>query len=394
MKLIWTKERCLEYALRYSTRGEFRKESPSAYGRSLRSKWIDEVCSHMVEMKNPKGYWTKERCKDEALKYKTRSEFNVKSSSAYSKSWESDWLDEICSHMNYFGNRYIRCIYSYEFDDKSVYVGLTFNIEGRKLQHQKRGPVFNHISKTSLLPKFKKLTEYINTDSAKIKEDEFVNNYKENGWILLNVAKTGALGGGDPKWTKEICKKEALKYTNIKDYRKNSLSYRASVRNKWLDEICIHMNRTKNNSGYWTKKKCIEESLKCSSKKEFISKYPGGYAACRKNGWIKEISSHMDNRVLKEKGYWTKERCQEESIKYKMRSIFQKSSISAYQTAINNNWLDEICSHMDVFRKPKWTKDLCLEEALKYTKSDFRKNSPSAYERSRKSGWMNLLIFK
>ncbi len=49
---------------------------------------------------------------------------------------------------------------------------------------------------------------------------------------------------------------------------------------------------------------------------------------------------------------------------------------------------------MDVFRKPKWTKDLCLEEALKYTKSDFRKNSPSAYERSRKSGWMNLLIFK
>lgn len=50
MKLTWTKERCLEDALRYSTRGEFCKESPSAYARSLRCKWIDEVCSHMITL--------------------------------------------------------------------------------------------------------------------------------------------------------------------------------------------------------------------------------------------------------------------------------------------------------------------------------------------------------
>ena len=76
-----------------------------------------------------------------------------------------------------------------------------------------------------------------------------------------------------------------------------------------------------------------------------------------------------------------------------MRSVFQNNSISAYQTSINNNWLDEICSHMDVFRKPKWTKDFCLQEALKYTKSEFRKKSPSAYERSRKSGWLDDLSY-
>jgi hypothetical protein len=347
----------------------------------------------MIEIKNPKGYWTKERCKEVALKYKTRGEFSLKNISGYSKAWKNDWLDEICSHMNYTGNRFYRCIYSYEFDDKSVYVGLTFNLDERENQHKKRGPVFNYINKTSLSPKFKKLTEYISTDIAKIKEDEFINHYKEDGWFLLNVAKPGSLGGNDRKWTKEICKKEALKYTNINDYRKNSLSYKASVRNKWLDEISSHMNRTKNNSGYWSKEKCIEEALKCSSKKEFETKHPGGYAACRKNGWIIEISSHMNNRISKEKGYWTKEKCQEESIKYKSRSTFQKNNISAYQTSINNNWLDDICSHMVICRNPNWTKELCLEEALKYTKSDFRKKSPSAYERSRKSGWLGDLIF-
>jgi hypothetical protein len=86
---------------------------------------------------------------------------------------------------------------------------------------------------------------------------------------------------------------------------------------------------------------------------------------------------------------WTKERCLEEALRYNTRGEF----FSAYQTSINNNWLDDICSHMVICRNPNWTKELCLEEALKYTKSDFRKKSPSAYERSRKSGWLSDLIF-
>ena len=390
MKIIWTKDRCILEALKYNTKNSFRNNSPSAYNKSLKKKWINDICIHMNEIKKPKDYWSKERCQEEALKYKTRGEFSIKNS-GYSKAWENNWLDEICTHMKYIGNHYSRCIYSYEFDDKSVYVGLTFNIEIRNGQHRRKGPVFNHINNTSLLPKFNILTEYINTDNAKIKEEEYVNFYKENGWNILNRVRTGALGGGERRWTKEKCKNEALKYSNIKDYRNNSLSYRASVRNKWLDEICTHMNRTKNHTGYWTKEKCIEESLKCASKKEFENRYPGGYASCRKNGWVKEISSHMNNRICKEKGYWTKEKCQEESIKYKMRSEFRKKSTSAYQTAINNNWINDICSHMIVYRKPIWTKELCFEEALKYTKSEFRRRSPSAYERSRKEGWLDEL---
>jgi len=346
MKTIWTKDRCLEEALKFKTKNDFRNNSPSAYNKSLKRKWINDICTHMNEIKKPRDYWTKEECHKESLKYSTRSEFNRESVSAYSKAWEKNWLDDICNHMKYCGNKFKRCIYVYEFSDKHAYVGLTFNIDTRNQQHSKRGPVFNHIKSTNLNPEFKKITDYINVDDAKIKELDYINLYKKNGWKLLNSAKPGACGGGDRKWTKEKCEVEALKYSNVGDYKKNSLSYRAAVRNKWLDDICTHMNRKKNPYNYWTKEKCQEEALKFKTRKEFELKFRGGYAASRINGWLDEICSHMNKVKVKPAGYWTKEKCHEESIKYKYRSDFQKGSISAYTISVRNKWLDEICQHM------------------------------------------------
>ena len=46
------------------------------------------------------GYWTLERCKEDALKYNSRSEWWKKSKSSYNKSSKEGWLDECCSHMN------------------------------------------------------------------------------------------------------------------------------------------------------------------------------------------------------------------------------------------------------------------------------------------------------
>ena len=51
-------------------------------------------------MKNPKGYWTKEKCQEESSKYTNRNDFEIYSKSSYNKAKEKDWLDEICSHMN------------------------------------------------------------------------------------------------------------------------------------------------------------------------------------------------------------------------------------------------------------------------------------------------------
>ena len=347
IKNVWTKEKCQEEALKYNSRSDFRKNSMSSYNKSIKKKWLDEICSHMIVKRNKNGFWTKEKCQEEALKYNSRSDFNKNSISAYSKSWDSNWLDDICSHMLSLGNKYNRCIYSYEFEDNYVYVGLTHNIEKRNKQHMKKGPVFNHIKNTGILPKLIKLTDYLECDKAKIKESEYMIFYKLNGNILLNSAKSGALGGGLGKWSKEKCQVEALKYGSIKEYR-NCKSYRAAVRNKWLDDICSHMSRSKKPSGYWIKEKCQEEALKYNTLNKFRINSPGSFLASKNNNWLDDICSHMIITKNKPKGYWTKEKCLEEALKYSKRSLLQKYSISAYQTSINNKWLDEVCSHMSL----------------------------------------------
>ncbi len=182
----WTKEKCKEEALRFQTRQEFRKISPTASSKVRKMGWDKELCSHMEKKKTPKDYWTVIKILKEAKNYNTRSEFKNKSSSAYraalklgilervckhmistavifsnnrtkwiksacmkearkynslkefirsspvayGKALEKGWIDEIGSHLTRSGNRYKRGIYIYEFKDKSVYVGLTRNFSG------------------------------------------------------------------------------------------------------------------------------------------------------------------------------------------------------------------------------------------------------------------------
>ena len=199
LKNIWTKEECHQKALLCNTRIEFQKNYTKYYQKALKENWLDEICSHMILLKN---IWTKEHCKIEALKYETRSEFYYKSQNIYHIAYKNNWLDEICSHMilNNAYN-YPREIYAYEFSDNHVYIGLTKNIEIRNKYRykQQNDAVILHINKTNLTPKLIKLTELIPAKEAQIKEAEFINQYKENNWNILNKAKAGSLGGSYKK---------------------------------------------------------------------------------------------------------------------------------------------------------------------------------------------------
>lgn len=106
-----------------------------------------------------------------------------------------------------------RCIYSYEFDDNCVYVGLTSNYKNRQYKHKKEScsSVFQH-NKICSGYTFKLLTEYIDVEDAKIKEGEYVEKYRNDNWTILNKTGTGSIGGNIVIWTYEKCKETALKY--------------------------------------------------------------------------------------------------------------------------------------------------------------------------------------
>jgi hypothetical protein len=104
----WTKAKCHEEALKYSTKKEFKQSCGSAYSTALREGWKDEICQHMrrpepsqiwTTGKKPNGYWTKAKCHEEALKYSTKKEFKQSCGSAYSTALREGWKDEICQHM-------------------------------------------------------------------------------------------------------------------------------------------------------------------------------------------------------------------------------------------------------------------------------------------------------
>lgn len=286
-KIKWTKEKCAEEALKYKSRVEFLKNSRNIYNASVRNGWLDEICSHMEYIKR-NNYWTKEKCAEEALKYKTRSEFEIGSPTAYVKSGKYGWKDEICSHMKSNGNLYNRCIYAVEFPDNNVYIGLSYDHEKRFHQHlndiENNSIVLRHNIETGLKPKIIKLTDYVDIETAKILEDEKLKEYKNNGWEILNMAKCGSLGGKTVKWTKENCQAESLKYKNRNEFKlKSRHAYHAARRNKWLDEICKHMNRLIKNWNYET---CREEASKYKNRNEFKLKSSGAYGYAYNNNLL------------------------------------------------------------------------------------------------------------
>ena len=292
----WTKERCQEESLKYTTITEFRKKSLSAYHKSFNLKIIDEICSHMIK-KLPRGYWTKEKCHEESLKYKTRTEFRKKSSSAYKNSLKLKIIDDVCSHMIQYGDLYKRCIYSYEFSDNCVYVGLTYNLEKRHNNRKtdKKDAVTKHIMITGIQPILKQLTDYIDVKESRIKEGEYVKKYKNEGWIILNKTGTGSVGGDILKWTKDKCQEKALKYNTRSDFRKNDRNvYFTCCDRKWIDDVCSHMIQLRKPNRYWTKERCQYESLKYTSRGEFQKKSVSAYSISSKNKWLDDICIHMD----------------------------------------------------------------------------------------------------
>lgn len=191
----WTFEKCFSIALKYNTRSEFYLKNKNCYNAAYLHNWLNEICLHM----NGNINWTIDLCKLEAINYKTRSEFKNNSYNAYDAARRNNWLDDICSHMNRInGLLFPRIIYAYEFEDNSVYVGLTKNF---KIRHSNRHKKLNdavtiHINKTNFKPNIKFLTNFIPAEEAQKLEQFYIDKYKSEKWIILNKIKGGSLGGG------------------------------------------------------------------------------------------------------------------------------------------------------------------------------------------------------
>jgi predicted GIY-YIG superfamily endonuclease len=250
----WTEQRCKEEVAKYETITEFIKKSTSVYRKIKSNKW-EYLLDNLIQRK-PSNFWNFDNCKQEALKYSSRKDFGEKSISAYTTSLKNGWIDDICQHMSKIGNKYLRCIYVFEFPDNYCYVGLTYNIDKRKHQHfnDTKSCVYKHMSETDITPLLKQITDYIDVEEASKLESIKVKEYEKLGWKLLNKAKCGAIGGKKLKWTKEKCMEAASNFKHRVDFKKgNPQAYDAAFNHGYLNEVCTHMKPLTNRDYYKNK---------------------------------------------------------------------------------------------------------------------------------------------
>ena len=238
----WTEEKCREEAMKYKSAHQFEDANSSAYAAALRNGWVKDYIWFDV-LWEPK--WDKETCYNEAKKYKTRGEFQKKCRGAYIKAWGMGWLDE----------------YDWLTSRQSVPTGY---------------------------------------------------------WECY-----------------DHCYEEARKYKNRRRFQKGCIgAYTKALRNGWLDDYTWFDDKQRHN--YWNKDTCYEEAKKYHSRSDFAKHASKAYELALANGWIDDYTW-----FAKLTGFWTYEACKAEASKYEKRSQFKATQPSAYSKSRKNGWLDD-----------------------------------------------------
>lgn len=395
----WTYEHCLEEAKKYDYKVDFAKNSPGAYYASLKNNWIckfDWFLNGIKRTGERNRKWNYETCYTEAKKSNSRGEFVKNSRSAYNAALKNNWLADYTwfrdKRFDIFKDK-IDCIYVYEFiDQKAAYIGRTLirRAEIRDKEHIFGDDVVSSFAKENniSIPKMKIIETDLTLEEGAKNEGIWIDLYREDGWEILNRAKPGsigALGKRNCKWDYDSCKKLAEDCTTISEFRKASITaYNKSVKENWISEY-TWLKQTIHKKEFYTEEKCLELAKKYTKAKEFRKNELGAYNAAKKNNWL-------DNYTWLEKRFlWTKETVLEEAKKYKTSSELERNSSGAYYYMRKHSLLDE-CSWFNK-KEPLneyWTYSRCLEESKKYkSRTEFNRSNYGAYSVASKNNWLD-----
>ena len=346
-KGYWTYETCFEEAKKYKTRKKFENGCSGAYNVSRKNGWLNDY-TWFIQRQKPPYYWTLERSIEEAKKYKTRSEFIKGSSGAY-KTLKNNNLLDIFFINKRDSKAKIHCVYQYYFKEtNAIYIGrtLTERLKERDYEHKfkNRSTIYYYIKNNKVkVPDIDLLYDNLTCKESLKIEDDIVRIRRDEGYVVLNKAKTGINSGSIGrlfcgKWTYKTCLDEAKKYKSRKEFEKFcNGGYQVSYRKGWINDYTWFIQKHKPN-GYWTYDRCYEEAKKYKSRGEFSEKCGFSYKVASRNKWLDDYTWFIQRQ--KPNGYWTLERSIEEAKKYKSRSEFKKWKCCAYHVIRKNNLLD------------------------------------------------------
>lgn len=244
---FWTYEKCYNEALKYKTKTDFQHNCGYAYEVSLKNGWLNKY-DWFPKRKKAESKWKKEICFRIGRKFKTKVEFEKNEKGCYLAAMRNGWLNE----MNWFTPAVIEdlerfhkthCVYVYKDDKLNVaYVGLSSNMSLRKYRHKHYGGVYDYFTSIDKeIPQPIILLDNLTPEESRYYEDFYVKEFKNKGYNVLNKGCTGiscgSFGGGRVKFTKDKCLEIAKKYQYLNDFTKeNSSCYNRALRKGWLKE--------------------------------------------------------------------------------------------------------------------------------------------------------------
>ena len=352
-------EHCYEEAKKYNSTIEFENNSGGAYNASLKNGWLKDF-TWFVQTVKPNGYWQNyDNCKAEAMKYTSRSEFVRGCGSAYNSALDNGWIDGFTwlvspTVRKHKDSKFV--IYAYEDpENKVVYVGLSKDLNRRHRAHingsMHRGVrVYDNLHKYFELsgkeipfPRIK--MRDLSAEDAQYYEDWYKQKYADDGWALINKAKTGvgssSLGLAVEKWDEDSCREISKKFKSRGEFALGAhAAYEKARANGWIDSYdwLQYVNKS---PYYWHNyDNCYAEAFKCKTLTEFHKRCSKGYSWAKEQGWIKDYTWFIKKEMPK--GWWNNyEHCKEEALKYTNFKDFRTNCGSAYLGAKRNGWLDE-----------------------------------------------------
>lgn len=152
--------------------------------------------------------------------------------------------------------------------------------------------------------------------------------------------------GRIPKyWTPEKAISESKKYKTRKSFALNCQGgYQYLVRKKLLHLISFEVEVKRH---FIPDFEVICAIKSCKTRTEMSERFSGEYSAVFRRKYLKEIYHEHFGRGKTSK-YWNHKRVRDEALKYSTKGEFSKKSSGAYEYAINNGILDDVCAHMEV----------------------------------------------
>ena len=146
--------------------------------------------------------------------------------------------------------------------------------------------------------------------------------------------------------------------------------------------------------GYWNvKEHCAAEAAKYTNRTPFQEGSPTAWKSAVNHGWIDEICGHMP-KDMRYENQRTKDDCENDARQCNGKFDYKTKFGSSYSKALREKWLDDIAEKMykeGVWEKPfRWNKSLVIAEGRKYdTREDFFKGSCGAYLHAQRHGLLD-----